>query len=81
MAREPVEGVAFLLNDSVQVTSGPRSGSRASVVSLVEAEPVPIYLVELAEGGDARVEGDPTCSGPSLEIFLRWADGVRRRTE
>jgi len=56
MAREPVEGVAFLLNDSVRVAAGPHTGSRGSVVSLLEAGPAPAYLVTLADGKDARLQ-------------------------
>jgi len=78
MAREPVEGVAFLLNDSVRVTTGPHAGSRGSVVSLVEATPAPVYLVELGNGKDARVHqsdlvtataNDP---GAALSRLQRW---------
>ena len=78
MAREPVEGVAFLLNDSVRVIAGPHSGSGGSVVSLLETTPEPVYLVELADGRDARLQqsdlvtataGDP---GAALSRLQRW---------
>ncbi len=78
MAREPVEGVAFLLNDSVRVIAGPHSGSRGSVVSLVETTPVPAYVVEFGDGRDARLQqsdlftatsGDP---GAALSRLQRW---------
>lgn len=56
MAREPVQGIAFLLNDSVQVTEGPSSGSRGSVVSLIDTTPEPVYLVETSDGKDVRLK-------------------------
>jgi Immunity protein 53 len=56
MAREPVDGVAFLLNDSVQVVAGPHCGARGAVVSLIETSPQPIYLVELGNGIEARMQ-------------------------
>jgi hypothetical protein len=54
MAREPVEGIAFLLNDSIQVVAGKHRGARGAVISLVEASP-PVYVVELADGTEARL--------------------------
>jgi hypothetical protein len=78
MAREPVEGLAFLLNDSVQVTAGPHSGAVGSVVSLVEKTPQPIYAVELSDGTDARLtQADlVTAAGQSTDRALarlqRW---------
>jgi hypothetical protein len=53
MAREPVEGVAFLLNDSVQVVTGPHSGLRGAVISLAKASP-PAYVVELGDGREVH---------------------------
>lgn len=78
MAREPVEGVAFLLNDSVRVIAGPHSGSEGSVISLLATTPAPVYLVELVSGKDVRLQqsdlvtataGDP---GAALSRLQRW---------
>jgi len=55
MACEPVEGVAFFLNDSVQVVTGLYSGARGAVISLLEANP-PTYLVELGGGTEVRLQ-------------------------
>lgn len=52
MSRKPVEGVAFLLNDSVRVTAGPHSNMNGSVISLVDITPQPVYVVELSNGKD-----------------------------
>ncbi len=78
MAREPLKGVAFLLNDSVRVTTGPHAGSRGSVVSLVEATPDPVYLVELGNGEDARLQQSNLVTataddlGAALSRLQRW---------
>jgi hypothetical protein len=53
-AREPIEGVAFLLNDSVRVVAGPHTGVPGAVISLIEASP-PLYLVELYDGTELRL--------------------------
>lgn len=78
MAREPVKGVAFLLNDSVRVVGGPHSGSRGSVMSLVETMPAPVYLVELGDGRYVRLkQGDLVTAtaddpGAVLSRLQRW---------
>ncbi len=78
MAGEPVKGVAFRLNDSVQVVAGPHCGACGSVISLTEASPQPIYLVELGDGSDVRLQqadivtataGDPAAA---LSRLQRW---------
>jgi hypothetical protein len=78
MAREPVEGVAFLLNDSVRVTAGPHAGTEGRVVSLLMTTPSPVYLVGLGDGRDAKIQqsdlvtataGDP---GAALSRLQRW---------
>lgn len=48
--REPIKGLAFLLNDSVAVVAGPNTGSRGFVVDLVGVEPEPQYRVQLKDG-------------------------------
>jgi hypothetical protein len=48
MRREPVGGLAFLLNDSVEAVSGPHRGATGSVVAVHELTPEPIYVVKLA---------------------------------
>jgi hypothetical protein len=78
MERMPVKGVAFRLDDSVRVTSGPHSGSRGRVVSLVETAPQPVYGVELVDGGEAQLrQGDLTTAtaedpGEALAHLQRW---------
>ena len=78
MAGEPVKGVAFRLSDSVQVLAGPHCGARGAVISLIEASPQPIYLVELGDGSDVRLQqddivtdtgGDPVAA---LSRLQRW---------
>jgi hypothetical protein len=77
-AREPVEGVAFLLNDSVRVTAGPRAGWRGSVISLVEITPHPVYIVELSDGQDVKlsqadlVTATADDSRTALSRLQRW---------
>ncbi len=48
---QPIEGIAFGLNDSVRIKSGEFEGQFGSVISLISAEPIPIYLVELGNDG------------------------------
>src|SRR4030095_11402014 len=55
MSREPVEGVAFLLNYSVEVTNGPHRGSTGAVIALRTLSHDPIYVVELASGQDVEL--------------------------
>lgn len=78
MDREPVEGVAFVLNDSVTIASGPNAGSRGAVVSLVTATPEPQYVVELGDGSDmqlpqsALLTGTAEDPGAALGELQRW---------
>lgn len=46
-----INGVTFGLDDSVRVISGEYAGKSASVISIISIEPIPIYLVELGDGG------------------------------
>ena len=49
-AREPVEGVAFLLDDLAIVADGPRRGSQAVAKALQVVEPEPVYELEALDG-------------------------------
>jgi hypothetical protein len=49
--RKAVPGAAFRLNDSVLILSGEHAGTLAAVISLLELNPHPRYLVELATTG------------------------------
>jgi len=55
MAKKPVAGVAFLLDDEIVVTSGPHVGKRAWVVALLEITPHVVYSIELEAGSAAHV--------------------------
>jgi hypothetical protein len=58
LAGERLAGVAFALNEAVEVTAGRFQGERGTIVLLMGAAPEPTYLVELA-AGPARVrQGD-----------------------
>jgi hypothetical protein len=52
---QPIRGVAFFVNDAVQVRNGANAGSRGAVISLEAVEPEPLYLVELASGSDVTL--------------------------
>ncbi len=52
---EPIHGVTFEHNDYVLVTAGENSGRRGSLVTVVEMDPEPVYLVEIEWGGDVRI--------------------------
>ena len=52
---EPIPGVAFEHNDYVLVIAGENSGRRGSLVTVVEMEPEPVYLVEIEWGGDTEI--------------------------
>ena len=52
---EPIPGVTFEHNDYVLVTAGENSGRRGSLVTVVEMDPEPVYLVEIEWGGDVRI--------------------------
>lgn len=53
--REPVEGLAFLLDDSVEIVAGPHRGVTGSVRAVHELTPEPIYVVELGAGQDVHL--------------------------
>ena len=48
---QPIEGIAFGLNDSVRIKSGDYSGQLGSIISIISLKPMPIYLVELSSNG------------------------------
>jgi hypothetical protein len=48
---QPIEGIAFGLNDSVRIKSGDLAGQAGSVISIIPIEPIPIYLIELDNNG------------------------------
>ena len=78
MAGEPVKGVAFRLNDSVQVVAGPYCGRRGAIFSLIEANPKPVYVVELEDGSDIRIHQADIVTGTAddpaaaLSSLQRW---------
>jgi hypothetical protein len=55
MSKQPVAGVAFLLNDPVLITTGPSAGQRGCVISLVATSPEPLYQVESESGSDLEI--------------------------
>jgi hypothetical protein len=74
---EPIENVAFLLNDSVAVIAGPDRGSGGSIISLISTDPEPAYLVELSTGKDAEISqsqliGADSSDGTALAELARW---------
>jgi hypothetical protein len=52
---EAIPGVFYMHNDYVRVISGSSAGSSGSLVSLVEVEPEPLYILELETGFDIKV--------------------------
>lgn len=82
MAREPLKGVAFLLNDSVQVVAGPHCGARGAVVSLIDPSAQPTYLVELGDGTEVRLQQAEivaaTADDPAAALtrLQRWYSSV-----
>jgi|GEM_PF-1673932 len=76
--KKPIEGFGFLLNDSVRVMSGSHCGSRGSVVSVVEMEPEPLYLVKLEDRSEvpilesALLTATAQDPGKALAILQRW---------
>ena len=78
MSRQPVEGVAFLLNDSVRVMSGPNAGASGAVIAIEQLEPQVTYRVELGDGSEAKVaESDLLTAnaddpGAALAQLQRW---------
>ncbi|TCV93266.1 hypothetical protein EC912_105126 [Luteibacter rhizovicinus] len=53
--REAIPGVTFMHNDYVRVLSGELAGSFGSLVTVLELEPEPTFLLELETGFDAHV--------------------------
>jgi hypothetical protein len=53
-ANDLPEGVAFEINHSVEIVSGPFRGKGGAVISLLGLEPEPRYLVELGSGQDVE---------------------------
>lgn len=53
--REEIVGVLFIHNDYVRVVSGELSGSFGSLVTVLELEPEPLFILELETGFDVRV--------------------------
>ncbi|MFN6196181.1 MAG: hypothetical protein ACK58T_42810 [Phycisphaerae bacterium] len=47
--------VPFVINDAVQVVTGPYSGRRGSVVSVAAVEPELVLVVELGDGLDVEL--------------------------
>lgn len=52
--QEPIVGATFLLNDAVQVVSGPYAGQYGSTIALLALQPEPRYTIELANGQDIQ---------------------------
>jgi len=50
-----IPGVAFGLNDFVEIISGANASQRGSTMSLLDLRPEPVYLVELESGVDVRI--------------------------
>ncbi len=55
MTCEPVKGLAFLLNDSVEVTAGPHRGATGAVIALRTPAPDPSYVIKLSSGQDVEL--------------------------
>ena len=56
LAGESLAGVAFALNDAVQITAGRFRGAAGTVILLMSVAPEPTYLVALTSGaGDTRI--------------------------
>ena len=55
MRREPVEGLAFLSHDSVEVVAGRHRGATGSVVAIYDFTPEPVYVVTLDGGKDVQL--------------------------
>jgi hypothetical protein len=56
MRQEEVSGASFKLNDPVEVVEGDLAGERGSLISLIELEPEPVYLVETSDGLDVKLK-------------------------
>jgi len=80
LAKQPITGVAFSLNDMVQITLGPSLGARGGVVSLEATCPVVLYRVELESGSDLEVPqtalvGAQSGVADELARLQRWYSG------
>lgn len=53
--REAILGVTFMQNDYVRVVSGMLQGSFGSLVTILELEPEPLFVLELETGLDVNV--------------------------
>ncbi|WP_445145032.1 hypothetical protein [Dyella sp. Tek66A03] len=53
--REPIDGVLFMHNNYVEVISGKVAGSFGSLVTVLDLEPEPMFVLELESGFDAQV--------------------------
>lgn len=53
--REAIPSVSFMHNDYVRVVSGALVGSRGSLVTVLELEPEPLFVLELESGFDIQV--------------------------
>ena len=51
LSGEQVPGVDLRLNDSVEITGGPKQGETGAVISLEHVDPEPTFLVELGATG------------------------------
>lgn len=55
-SNEPIDGVAFGLNDSVSIIAGPYAGKGGAIIFLSRLVPEPEYYIELGSGeGDIKV--------------------------
>ena len=62
MAGEPVPGVQFGMREAVEITGGPRTGERGTVLLLVDVAAEPVYFVELPVGAVVRVRQSQLCA-------------------
>ena len=77
LSREPVAGIAFLVNDPVRVISGVAAGQRAWVVGLLSPIPEPLYRIELESGSEVEVSesqlvGADSDPGDAMARLQRW---------
>ncbi|NET38268.1 MAG: hypothetical protein F6K19_40765 [Cyanothece sp. SIO1E1] len=78
MNQQPIEGLAFLLNDSVRVVSGSHQGKCGTVVALDQIEPAVTYVIKLSDSGDVRIaEADLLTAnaddaGQAVDQLQRW---------
>lgn len=49
-SKEPINGVAFGLNDSVSIISGQHAGKGGAIISLIRLVPEPEYYIEIGSG-------------------------------